>query len=135
MREILFRAKVQGTSQWIYGIPSAVYGNGIDCIIQKIAEDSEYIMTDTLCQFTGKKDKDGTKIFDGDFIEIDYKNTSIIMLVFWNEITCGWSIENIHLIDFIKHNKSDLQFLNGQQENIKVIGNKFDNKEHIKQRF
>ena len=64
MREILFRAKTKATKEWTYGhfakqydVPQIYAGNGHECIYE-----------DTLCQYTGLTDKNGTKIFEGDVV-------------------------------------------------------------------
>ena len=136
MRQIKFRAKTlyNDDCRWVFG--NYCYTDKEQQIIELDKPCRIHnIIPLTVCQSTGLKDKDGMDIFENDYIEIEYRNTSLIMFVFWNKNTCGWSIENIHLIDFIEYNKSDLQFLNGQQQNIKVIGNKIDNPELIKERL
>ena len=120
MRTIKFRAKVQGTSQWIYGIPSYVYGNGIDCIIQRVAEDSEYIMTDTLGQFTGLFDKNGVEIYEGDIYHQGDENIKY-KVIYDGAGFIGNQIGNKSLAGieyFIK--------------DIVIVGNIFDNPELVK---
>ncbi|EAE3096223.1 YopX family protein [Listeria monocytogenes] len=92
MREIEFRAKVTGSREleqiengWIYG---SIFENKI--ISRNTNEGSIYagfcseveIMPETVGQFTGLKDKNGKKIFEGDIVEIigdeGYEFTSVV---------------------------------------------------------
>lgn len=79
MREILFRAKYYRTKQWVYGIPfkNPLRGSESAYYPQIIPEvhgvhstvDSCSIIEETIGQYTGMVDCNGTKIFEGDIIQ------------------------------------------------------------------
>lgn len=139
MREILFRAKrknwrelpeyewwVEGYSvkyqpcaskdEWIYGIvptyASALYIIEID--------------PETLCQYTGKSDEDGKKIFERDIVgfidlystESGYSESSCLGEVAWSEEECCFHVTN-------RLSAESWEIL----DECKVVGNVFDNKE------
>lgn len=76
-REILFRGK-RKNGQWVYGslvvsenIDPAIYyevGNGL---VKQL--DWCYVSPETIGQYTGRKDKNRVKIFDGDIVIIGEK--------------------------------------------------------------
>ncbi len=85
-REIEFRAKITATDVWIFGLPYAVYSDDdIDSIQSIKTKQIEYIKTDTLGQFTGLKDKNGNKIYEGDYDQ-DFQ------VVRWCDKRNGWSL-------------------------------------------
>jgi len=117
-REILFRAKIAGTDTWIYGLPYAVYSdNEVDSIQSIETKQVEYIRKDTLAQFTGLKDKNGVKIFEGDVFKLRAK-TDVFEVCFEYGCFLAYVGEEQHsLVGILR------------KHFIEVIGNIHDNPE------
>ena len=122
-REILFRGKpIRKGGIWVEGIGAYKTQTAEHIIIDAKGASLAVVY---LSQYTGLKDKNGKKIFEGDIIESEgYKH-----IVTYNENLAGFRSVNV------KYPK-DLCGINQQWINEcgkVVIGNIFDNKELIKQ--
>lgn len=149
MREILFRGKRVDNGEWIEGIPIKTYDTEIGinlplrykpknitlmnndrvllcCAMDDSAyfdtEDYPIIDDETICQYTGLTDKNGTKIFENDILvgHLDdlFPDDETELIVEWHDY--GW---------FGKEEKGDYISLdkNWVSEFFEVAGNIFDN--------
>ena len=146
MREILFRGKSIMHGDWVYGYLNQHRGNiRYDCDCEPIADGCYYINDwqakidngmygqdykvdpDTVGQFTGLTDRNGTKIFEGDIVEYShpYAGKSIHAVV---QDGCRWNLSNFYASYF---DCPGCAFSEGT-EYMTVIGNIHDNPELLK---
>ena len=125
MREILFRAK-DNAKEWRFGFLTAQFGYGVDDfdlqILTQACGELCYIDPETVGQYTGVKDKNGIKIFEGDIIKCGYQ----VWLICW--IESGFWVHSTLL-------KSSIRFTAESAGKSEVIGNMYDNPELLDQRF
>lgn len=130
MREILFRGKEVESSDWYYGdIFHSSMNVDTTRIHDYINRANVEIIPDTLGQFTGLTDKNGTKIFEGDIVEYEAGGKLRIGRVFFSDFRASFSVTagkngsariNNDLFNYIQNRNS-----------VTVIGNIYDNHELI----
>lgn len=137
MREILFRGKQIDNGEWIEGDFIHMPENKAVIITE---DDFLYVGQETICQYTGLKDKNGRKIFEGDIITYQHDNDDCpfpnkdtkrrVGRVYFHEFrSCFAVAEGKNGSDMI--NQDLFKYVqNGNR--VEVIGNIFDNPELCK---
>lgn len=158
MREILFRAKRIDNGEWVEGYYckwkqirrnlGSVKEKVVDCIITWMSDGgmSRYeIDSETLCQFTGLKDKNGNRIWENDIVSCEHEkypddNPSEVYPLLPDPIKYkrNYAVEFINTgssYGYRLRNKSIHFMITGNviyNHKIEVIGNIFDNPELLK---
>lgn len=133
-REILFRGKHNPSNEWIFG--DLVYHNIKEekifiaqFIVSEIRKHGIYakVKIDTVGQFTGLTDKNGTKIFENDIVSFKRgtgnwtgKTMTTIHVVSWDETVARFSLGK---------EKQSIKFRSHPRYEYEVLGNIFDNPE------
>lgn len=129
MREILFRGKRIDKNQWVYG--SYCYAELLNksgyehLIIEQSAEGKSHnVVVESVGQYTGLKDKNGKRIFEGDILRLAYHPEKDVIIE-WHDAR----------FMFRKRNKPKdngyerLCCVQNTVDHLKVIGNIHDNPE------
>lgn len=133
MREILFRGKRLNNGEWVEGfynhLPCGRFGAD-EHMIQTVLENGKIGMLydidpSTVGQYTGLKDKNGKRIFEGDIVRfaerrIGGEDVSIVEPVAFDE--GGFCTYRYFLNNWMRSGNAEL-------EGIEVIGNIHDNPE------
>jgi uncharacterized phage protein (TIGR01671 family) len=147
MREIEFRGKcVTGSKyagQWVYGgyVESEERENKSEGLIVNYfgggVTSTCHVLTDTVGQFTGCKDKNGKKIYEGDILRSDLYpyhddgEDNYLGIVFFDDTEKKWQIMKFVTVNCDRAGISN--FLNtgfdeyeGELNQFEVIGNIYD---------
>ena len=142
MREILFRAKRKGNGEWVEGNYGEYY-NGekkVSCISipskETISGSLCYdVIPETVGQYTGTTDKNGTKIFEGDIVKGKSEyfgngslNQKAVVLYDRGQflLSFGETLEECKQLN-------DFEVVGVWSGDVEVIGNIHDNPELLKE--
>lgn len=156
MREILFRGKTVNTERWAYGYFSYNFGNDAPQIREKTNCCSVIVAPETVGQYTGLTDKNGTKIFEGDIVQYntydDFDCQAVVKIGDYNQDGSGGEyaatrclgiyceVDNITCPDWCENEpdyfgwdyRTTINLLQAANR-CEVIGNVYDNSELIKE--
>ena len=105
-RVIKFRGKRIDNNEWIYG-SLIVYENDIVSIMTGNFTPSKYVIPETVGQFTGLHDRNGTMIYEGDIVTSDFGYSGIVVFdhFIYAKMECTIS-DNIEVIGNVHDNRN-----------------------------
>ena len=146
MRNIEFRAKAKNKNKWVYGDLLHPEHNDNSYSIFEFGGGCVKIRPETLGQYTGLKDKNGTKIFEGDIVKAKYKeirdymgikyddSMEFIEKIIWSKDYNGFCLE-LNCCGMTMYRRLNFcEEVNDIKLNeLEVVGNIFDNPELLKE--
>ena len=124
MREILFRGKRVDNGEWIDGNYEWYHNPPKHIISNPYTGETKEVISETVGQYTGLTDKNGTKIFEGDIIEVDRIYDTLQPQP--RRFTVEWEESSRFLPSTVYRDGGDY-FID--TDYCKVIGNIYDNPE------
>lgn len=134
VREILFRGKRADNGKWVYG-NLLQYLNGQSAILVEIGGLRVFsVISFTVGQYTGLLDKYGTKIFEGDIIDMTGED--------WDAAGPAGHVSPICAVEFDKFTGGFTPFADYDCDcgvyinagGCKVVGNRWDNPELLEEK-
>ena len=128
MREIIFRGKRVDNGEWCYGY--LLQPNIISNVVSGQLEYADlFVNENTVGQYTGRKDKNDKKIFDGDIVigNFPYGEKGVIV---WDEKSCGF-----YILPYWEHGvgrAGNDKYYKMNAAKLEIIGNIFDNPIYLK---
>lgn len=116
MREIKFRGKSLENREWLYGdfeVP-IMHGKDTPCIFCDYG--AIPVDPDTVCQFTGFRDIDGTEVYEGDIVSVRGASTA----------TVEWKSYGFHFYGLKDENGRRTEYVPSRVNQMRVIGNIYD---------
>lgn len=146
-REIKFRGKDLVTGEWCYGsyMPPLYDGEDPFIYIREYCGDhweyvSSQVSQETVGQYTGRKDKNGVEVYEGDILRTEgleirkgsYVQCTYISEVVWGEDSCGFSaVEQKAFIKGKEKQQMGIFYTMPNEEECEVVGNIHENSELI----
>ena len=140
-REIIFRGKSIGTGEWLYG-HLFNYGltapSNVPCISVCVPTSWEEayslyaVHPDTIGQYTGLKDKDENKIFEGDILEYIGKRKDNMNKVYRRKVVFHEGMFALLSKELPAYSALNYHCMEDGRSAWSVIGNIHDNPELIK---
>ncbi len=133
MREILFRGQHVDSKEWCYGYLVKQFGATQIYLSRSTAHswDRHHVIPETVGQFTGVTDKNGTKIFEADVVRIseDYYDG---LHYSGNEV---YYSDGAFCVEYEtpEYDVTSIGFLVREGVEVEVIGNIYDNPELLRE--
>lgn len=118
MREITFRAKSKDDGEWLFG--DLLYDQYQSFIVTAYDRQTIEVEEETVGQYTGRKDKNGKAIYDGDLLMC--QDDTVPYQVHWDDGDCQFRFKYLRFPDDI-----DISARNSGE--FVVVGNIFENPE------
>ena len=139
MREILFRGKRADNGEWETGSLVIIRDGCSDkevFIADKMTGYHTPVIPETVGQYTGLTDRNGTKIFEGDIVSGTVYSSEWIGVIVWIDEIASFGARYFHRIDPTAwQNSSILTAVSRHRQDefaAQVIGNIYDNPELMK---